>query len=180
MITMLTNEEKKLCLQIARDAIAEKLKIINSPPECPDLNIFTQKYGLFVTLTNKGRLRGCIGYIVPRKTLYQSIVEMALSAAFKDNRFKPVTKEEFDDLEIEISILSPLVEVIDRNDIKVGRDGLFLQHPEGSGLLLPQVATKYNWDSERFLIETCYKAGLSKSALFDPRLVIYRFEVEIL
>ena len=176
---MLSNEDKSLCLQIAREAIAERLGIINTIIPCPEAQIFREKFGMFVTLTNKGKLRGCIGYVIPHKMLYQSIIDLARSAAFSDNRFKKITKEEFEEIHIEISILSPLYEIKEYSEIVVGRDGLLVQHPHGSGLLLPQVATKYNWSVQEFLKETCHKAGLHESYLSDKVMKIYRFEAEI-
>ncbi|MCL2064136.1 MAG: AmmeMemoRadiSam system protein A [Candidatus Cloacimonetes bacterium] len=176
---MLTNEEKKLSLSIAREAIAEQLGLIGKMLPCPLESVFTESYGLFVSLSRKGHLRGCIGYIEPYKPLYQSLVDLSRAAAFKDNRFKPVNKEEFPDINIEISILSPLYKVIQYEEIVIGRDGLYIKHPRGSGLLLPQVATKYNWDRDTFLIETCHKAGLHESCLSDEKLIIFRFEALI-
>ena len=199
---MLSEREKELCKQIARESIAEKLGLISEITPCPidtesqsesdsigsseviasslaTGNTFHKSFGLFVSLHKKGQLRGCIGYILPYKPLYQSLIELSRAAAFGDNRFKPVSKDEFEDLEIEISILSPLSEIQDKEEIKIGRDGLYIKHPRGSGLLLPQVATKYNWDSLEFLIQTCYKAGLPENCLSDPKTKIFRFEAEI-
>ena len=176
---MISEKEKQICLNVARESIAEKLKIVEKMSICPSEAIFKRSFGLFVTLNIKARLRGCIGYIIPYKPLYESLVELSRAAAFNDNRFKPVVKEEFDDLHIEISILSPLFEVKDKKEIVVGRDGLYMQHPRGSGLLLPQVATKYGWNRAEFLKETCHKAGLQEDFLDDKVLKIFRFEAEI-
>jgi AmmeMemoRadiSam system protein A len=176
---MLTNQEKEQCLKIAREAIAFKLNIIKEITPYPPLPIFNESYGLFVTLHKNDRLRGCIGYILPYKKLYNALIDLAQSAAFKDPRFSPVSKDEFNQLNIEISILSQLYEVKNTNEITIGRDGLYIQHPHSSGLLLPQVATQYNWDKDTFLIETCHKAGLHESYLKDPQIKIFRFEAEI-
>ena len=176
---MLTKAEKEYCLDLARSSIAFKLKLINEIPACPSGAIFTEKYGLFVTLHKNGRLRGCIGYILPYKDLYTSIIELGQAAAFRDNRFSPVKIEEIEHLQIEISILSPLYEISDIDEIEIGRDGLYIQHPYSSGLLLPQVAIEHNWDKNTFLIETCRKAGLPSNILKDKSTKIYRFEAEI-
>ena len=176
---MLSLEAKKFCLDLARASIALKLKLIDQMPECPPEAIFKESFGLFVTLHKNGNLRGCIGYIQPYKDLYTSIIELAAAAAFRDNRFPRVTIEEFEQLHIEMSILSPLYEINNIEEIKIGRDGIYLQHPYSSGLLLPQVATEHNWDRETFLNETCRKAGLPTSFLKDKLIKIYRFEAEI-
>jgi AmmeMemoRadiSam system protein A len=176
---MFTNEQKKICLQIARESIAKKLKLISEIIKCPDDVIFTQLTGLFVTLHKNVELRGCIGCIKPINTLYESLIELAHSAAFLDDRFPPVRADEFDSLHIEISILSPLKVVEDQADIVVGKDGLLIIHKFHTGLLLPQVATQYNWDRETFLHMLCRKAGLDKSCLEDKDLKLYSFECEI-
>jgi len=176
---MLSEREKILCINIVREAIAKKINLLDKMSPCPNEKVFSDFFGLFVTLEKRGRLRGCIGYIIPHKSLYETLLDLAIAAAFKDNRFDPVTKEEFDELCVEISILSPLYEITDKSEVFVGRDGLYIQHPKGSGLLLPQVATKYNWDRDTFFKETCRKAGLAESLLFDKQMKIYRFEAEI-
>ena len=176
---MLTDEEKQACIQIVSDTIAFKLKLSQEMPTSPASPIFSEKYGVFVSLHRKGRLRGCIGYVQAYKTLYESLIDLSQAAAFRDNRFRPIIADEFDELEIEISILSPLSVVTDYEEIVVGRDGLVIQHPAGSGLLLPQVATQYGWDRETFLIETCHKAGLDESFLDDKDTTVYRFEAVV-
>ena len=176
---MLTNEEKKLCLELARSSIAFKLKLIEEAPKRPPNPIFKESFGLFVTLHKDNRLRGCIGYIQPYKDLCSSIMELAMAAAFRDNRFSQVKDHEFDALHIEISILSPLKEIKNIDEIEIGHDGLYIQHPLGSGLLLPQVATQYNWDKDTFLEETFHKAGLPISFQNEKATKIYRFEAEI-
>ena len=123
-------------------------------------NIFKEKCGAFVTIHILGRLRGCIGYISGIKNIPDTITDMARSAAFKDPRFMPLTKNEYSDIDLEVSILSPIEEVKDVSDIVVGRDGLIISKGFQSGLLLPQVATEQGWDMDTFLEHTCYKAGL--------------------
>ena len=177
---MLNENERELCLKIAKEAIAHKLGIVDNITPCPDIEIFKAKEnGLFVTLHKNGQLRGCIGYILPYNTLYLSLIELAKMAAFNDTRFNPVTKDEYHELEFEISILSPLYPVNDIQEIMIGRDGLIIEHPHGKGLLLPQVATEYNWDKETFLKQTCRKAGLSEKVLQDNKTKIIRFEAEV-
>ncbi len=140
---------------------------------------FSEKCGIFVTLKKHGDLRGCIGYIVGYEPLGQAIPSMAIAAATKDPRFNPVTAAELKDLHIEISVLSPMQDVKDINEIKIGRDGLLLQLGGHSGLLLPQVPVEWNWDREEFLENLCYKAGLPVGAHLRPEARLQRFSADV-
>lgn len=120
--------------------------------------------GAFVTLHLRGELRGCIGYIEPRFPLHETIEEAAQKAAFEDPRFLPLSSEEFNDVEIEISVLSPLRKISDISEIEVGTHGLVVDAGYTRGLLLPQVATEYGWGRDQFLSHTCRKAGLPADA----------------
>jgi AmmeMemoRadiSam system protein A len=135
--------------------------------------------GAFVSLHNGEDLRGCIGMLSSERELYQTVQSCALSAALKDDRFNPVTREEVADLKIEISVLSELQRIADVHLIEVGRHGLIISLGGLRGLLLPQVATKYNWDRETFLAQTCRKAGLPTHAWRQPNAVIQVFEAQV-
>jgi AmmeMemoRadiSam system protein A len=124
-------------------------------------------------------LRGCIGLIEAVKPLGETIQEMALSAAFCDPRFPPLTAQEFKDLDIEISVLTPLRRIKNVEEIQVGVHGLYLRNGSCRGLLLPQVATQYNWDRDTFLQQTCCKACLPPMAWKDPQTEIYVFSADI-
>ncbi len=176
---MLSQEIKKLIFKIARQTIQSRFDSNIKLMDCPPDPVFNESFGIFVTLTKHGNLRGCIGYVKPYKPLYHSLIDLSFAAAFNDNRFNPLQKEEFKDLSIEISLLSPLIQVESIEEIVVGRDGLLIDHPWGSGLLLPQVATKYNWTKEEFLKQTCHKACLDEDCWQKHNTKIYRFEAEI-
>jgi AmmeMemoRadiSam system protein A len=118
----------------------------------------------FVTITNQGRLRGCIGYVDPVKPLAEAVAHCAAAAAAADPRFLAVRPEELAQLEIEISVLSPLRRIDDPSEVQVGIHGLYICQSGLHGLLLPQVATDYGWDRETFLRQTCLKAGLPGDA----------------
>jgi hypothetical protein len=135
--------------------------------------------GAFVTLKKHGQLRGCIGFIEARKPSYETVRDMAQAAAFSDPRFSPVTQKEFEDLKIEISILTPLKKISDINEIEVGKHGLYIIKGFNSGLLLPQVATEYSWDRVTFLKETCRKAGLPFDAWKDKDAKIFIFSADV-
>ena len=126
-----------------------------------------------------GELRGCIGYIEGIKPLWEAVRDMARAAALEDPRFPPVRPEEVPELEIEISVLTPLWRVKDIKDIVIGRDGLIIRKGWRQGLLLPQVATEYGWDVKTFLEHTCLKAGLPRDAWKDPEAEIWAFSAEV-
>jgi len=135
--------------------------------------------GAFVTLKKAGQLRGCIGYIEAVKPLAATIEEMAKAAAFSDWRFNPVRTEEIPDIEIEISVLSPLSEVRDPSTVVVGTHGLIVSRGSNRGVLLPQVPTEWGWDRETFLAQTCAKAGLPESAWKEKGTKIESFTADV-
>ncbi|OHD57028.1 MAG: hypothetical protein A2Y33_08865 [Spirochaetes bacterium GWF1_51_8] len=175
----LSAEQKKELLRTVRATIERKLELADPIP-MPGLNdeIFGQKFGLFVTLTIEDNLRGCIGYVEGVKPIREAVQEMSVQAAFHDPRFYPLTAKEYPGLSVEISILYPVEEVANLEDIAVGRDGLILEKGYRRGLLLPQVATEYGWDRTRFLNETCRKAGLEPFA-WENGAKVYKFEAEV-
>lgn len=118
--------------------------------------------GAFVTLHREGELRGCIGRIHADRVLERVVQEMAMSAATADPRFPPLEAGEISEIDLEISVLSPFRLIENFSEIVVGRDGLLITEGMRSGLLLPQVAEEYGWDTETFLTHTCMKAGLPK------------------
>jgi hypothetical protein len=176
----LTAADKKTLLTLARQAIADGLKGHDSNLDQSQFKgVLAEKRGAFVTLTIDGDLRGCIGYIRAIKPLYETIAEMAAQAAFHDPRFTPLSSREFNKIELEISVLTPMILVTDPGEIKVGRDGLYIVNGYASGLLLPQVATDYNWDRDTFLDQTCLKAGLPPGTWKQKGTEIYKFQADI-
>jgi len=161
-----TKEDRALLLRTAHQAIAAAFteKQFLALPEArtlpPRLN---QPRGAFTTLHLEGRLRGCVGYIAALKPLIQTVAETAVSAAFYDPRFPPVTPNEAPHLRIEISVLS-LPEPIRPEHVVPGVHGLIVSLGPRRGLLLPQVAGEHGWDRETFLAQTCVKAGLPPDA----------------
>ena len=175
----LNNDEKKTLHNIALTAITKRLE--NESPSVPQSTTDTlnEKRGAFVSLHKHGQLRGCIGYVYGVKPLAKAINDMAIAAAFKDPRFPPLNENELEDLDIEISVLTPMKQISNINEIEVGKHGLMMIKGPYSGLLLPQVATQYNWDRQSFLSETCHKAGLPTDAWKDDETEIYIFSAEI-
>ena len=176
----LSEVERKALLDIARKTIEARLTGESIPELQSCSEVLQEKRGAFVTLKKHDHLRGCIGYIEARKPLYKIVGEMALAAAFDDPRFPPLKPDELKNMAVEISILSPLKEVKDINEIKVGTHGLYITKGFHSGLLLPQVATEYGWDRLTFLRETCYKAGLQRDAWKEKDTKVFIFSAEII
>lgn len=186
---LLTDEEGKIALAAAKFAVYDKVaKTVNTekaaPPDISDYEIFNEKRGVFVTLTEEGELRGCIGYPYPVFPLGEALHDAAVSAAVRDPRFMPVRENELAAIEFEVTILTPpellTCSAADRpKNIEVGRHGLIIKDRGMSGLLLPQVATEYGWDAEEFLMHTCIKAGTDRDAWKRDDTALYTFEGQI-
>jgi AmmeMemoRadiSam system protein A len=175
----LSKEDRTHLLVTARNAILEKLDLPPLAIEKVTSPILDSCRGAFVTLKTSGRLRGCIGHIEGSQPLRQTIEAMANAAAFQDPRFHPLTADEVPSLSIEISILTPLVQITEPEEIEVGKHGLVIESGYNRGLLLPQVAVEYNWNKTVFLEHTCQKAGLPADAWQEPETRIYLFSAEV-
>ncbi|MEA1972209.1 MAG: AmmeMemoRadiSam system protein A [Candidatus Cloacimonadota bacterium] len=176
---MLNNNQKKFLLRLAKRVIESEINNTEIGFKKPDDEIYNEKFGGFVTIHDHGKLRGCIGYVEAYKSIYETIIDMAKSAAFNDPRFTPIRKKDLDFIDIEISILSPLEEFSDINSIKIGQDGLLIKNTFQSGLLLPQVATEWGWNKIQFIEQTCKKAGLDINCWKDKSCIIYKFKAEV-
>jgi AmmeMemoRadiSam system protein A len=174
----LSDTDRNSILELARQAVTEAVCQKRLLPQLPQSELFNQRSGVFVTLHVKSKLRGCIGVIEPTEQLAESIARCAFSAALEDPRFNPMQPEELLDLDVEVSLLSPL-EPIRPEEIEIGKHGLLIEQGIHRGLLLPQVAVAHHLDREHFLQETCYKARLSVDAWKSPRTHIYGFTCEI-
>ncbi len=176
----LSEEDKKTLHQIARTTIESKLRDKTPPKTAIESPVLKENRGAFVTLNKRGRLRGCIGYIEGHGPLHKTVEEMAEAAAFRDPRFTPLQEEELSDLEIEISVLTPLRKIGDVSEIEVGKHGIYITKGSWySGILLPQVATEYGWDRQTFLEHTCQKAGLPSNAWKEKETEIFIFSADV-
>jgi AmmeMemoRadiSam system protein A len=174
----LSEQERRELLGLARQAILAAVHH-TPPPETSHISsTLLRPCGAFVTLHERGRLRGCIGQVESSEPLTDTVVHCAAAAAMEDPRFAPVRAEEIVSLEIEISVLSPPAPVRPE-EIEIGRHGLIVSRGRMRGLLLPQVATQFRWSRERFLQETCRKAGLEPAAWQDPAVRIEAFTAEV-
>lgn len=177
---MLTEKDASTLLSIARDAITNLVNgqaYLPPPREEKSLN---GRSGCFVTIKQKGQLRGCIGNFQSERPLFLEIAEMAKASASKDPRFHPMEKNELNDFTLEISVLSPLEKIDDVELIEVGTHGIYLEKNFSRGVLLPQVASEYGWDRTTFLKQTCQKAGLPIDAWQDADTDIYIFSAQII
>lgn len=179
---MLEESDRRLLVAVARERITANLE--ERKPFLPEpTEAVLVLSGAFVTLhTVSGRareLRGCIGHIEARSSLYDTISSAAVSAAFQDFRFPPLTLAELPSVELEISVISPFERVSTPEDVEPGTHGLFIRLGGSSGLLLPQVASERKWDRDTFLAHTCRKAGLPPDAWRDPAAEISRFTAEV-
>jgi len=175
----LSEKQKELLLDIARKTIEN---LTNGKP-LPDFNIddslLNAKCGAFVTIHSRGNLRGCIGNIIGHSSLWETVRKMAFEAASNDPRFPPVTADELEKIDIEISVISPFKKIDNIEQIQVGQHGIFLKQGYNQGLLLPQVATEYDWGRKEFIEHTCMKAGLNKDCYRNEKCEIYIFSATV-
>ncbi len=179
----LSNEDGEILVKTARRVVTEYL---NSRTKAKLDEKFEASFSfnssVFVTLNNQMGLRGCVGFALPDKKLYNALVDAALSAATEDPRFPSVKAQELEEITFEVTVLTPpeVIHVSDTKEypsqIKVGRDGLIVKRGFNSGLLLPQVPIEYRWTEEEFLSHTCEKAGLPKDCWRDKETQVQKFE----
>ncbi len=164
MSASLSAADRELLRELARQAVAAAARR-EAPPSLPPLvGVLAEPRGVFVTLTRGGALRGCIGSLVGRLPLAEAVRESGRNAAVHDPRFRPVHPDELDGLDLEVSVLSPLVEVEGPGAIEVGRHGVLLGCGGRQAVFLPQVATEQGWDRDTMLSQLALKAGLAADA----------------
>jgi AmmeMemoRadiSam system protein A len=174
--------QKHALLKVARDtveAVITRKRLPKVEADDPDL---ASHCGCFVTLKNRGQLRGCIGQFTSDRPLIELVVEMAKASATGDPRFfaDPITADELGQLDVEISVLSPLQKTDDPLSLRLGVDGIYIKRGCTSGCFLPQVATETGWSKKEFLSYCCaHKAGLPADAWKDPETEVYLFTAEV-
>lgn len=179
----LTNEEKFLLLFLARNTLETYIKTGAPPSFIPTEEIFTprlrEKYGVFVTLKKYGELRGCIGHIIPRVSIFEGVIENTMNSSSHDWRFSPVEALEIPDITIEISVLSQIMKIKSPEDFMVGKQGILIRKGSASAVFLPQVAVEQGWGKDETLCQLCQKAGLSPNAWKDPDMEFYVFTADV-
>jgi hypothetical protein len=172
----LNGHEKDELLALARKSVEHAVEREEAyEPTATTSEALNQERGAFVTLRKAGELRGCIGYTSAIQPLYRTVRDTATLAALRDSRFLPVSASELPQLEYEISVLSPLRRVLDVQQIKIGQHGLLMKNGAHEGLLLPQVPVEEKWDRQKFLEETCVKAGMNSGCWKDENTDIFLF-----
>jgi len=174
---LLTDDEKALLKNLAKLALEEAVK--NNRKVAVDSSklpkIFTKKLGAFVTLHKDSKLRGCIGRFEPDQALYEVVIDMAISASRYDTRFRPVSEDELDSIDIEISVLTPRRKINSIDEIIIGKHGIYVEYGARNGTYLPQVATDMGWDAKEFFRSCCEeKAGIDPADC--PKATIYVYE----
>jgi AmmeMemoRadiSam system protein A len=162
--------------RVLEQGLAERAGDDPPPGHHPTLG---ERRGVFVTLRNRGQLRGCIGNVIGEAPLWEAAARMGLAAATRDPRFPSVTATELRDIDIEVSALTPLKRISSAADVDVGRHGVMVAFGARAAVLLPQVAAERGWDAETFLDHTAEKAGLDRAAWRDPSAELHVFEAEV-
>jgi AmmeMemoRadiSam system protein A len=157
-----TPEERGILLKVAHQSILSKFERREISPDSPSPHL-AQPRGVFTTIYLHGALHGCVGFVLPVASLYRNVAETARSAAFEDTRFSPITLEEAANLDVSLSVLSPLRRIA-AEKIEIGRHGIVISKSGRRGLLLPQVPVEHGWDRITFLEQTSRKAGLPSDA----------------
>jgi AmmeMemoRadiSam system protein A len=181
------HEERARLLAIARGALARAVERGEESAETgaegllPGSDLLAVDRGAFVSLHRRsdGAIRGCVGSMSSSRPLAEVVAEMAGAAALRDPRFRPVSKEELEDVDIEISVLDPPASCASFDDVEIGRDGLLVIGRGRRGVLLPQVAEERGWDAETFAEQTCTKAGLEPEDAHAADVQFYRFRAEV-
>jgi len=183
---MISDRAGQYLVDFAKESIRHYLETGEYLEKCEDYPIeLDEKLGVFVTLNKRNNLRGCIGYAEPIKTAIEATIDVSVAAAVNDPRFPKVTLDEFEKLDLEVTVLTkPEMIIVAHPDqyfdeIEIGRDGLIVQKGYSRGLLLPQVATENKFDTEMFLEHTCMKAGISADSWMDESCDVYKFQGQI-
>ncbi|MBW1634742.1 MAG: AmmeMemoRadiSam system protein A [Deltaproteobacteria bacterium] len=178
----LTSARRRQLLEAARKVVSDRLNGEKELPDMPEDPVFSRKAATFVTLKISGRLRGCIGTLEPAVSLWQSVCDNAVNAAFRDRRFSPLSRGEMDSVEIDISVLTPSVP-LDFQDpadlpqkLQPGTDGVTIREGSRGATFLPQVWQQLP-SPEQFLDQLCLKAGLEKTAWRERQLEVSTYRV---
>ncbi len=177
---VLSTHEKKQLLALAHFSIESGFRPTHEANEpLKDAPIMKSRSGAFVTITKSSRLRGCIGYIQSDDELSKTVMDAAYQAAFHDPRFSPLTEEEFDEVQLEISILSEPFPLNSYDDIEIGKHGLILEETGRKALLLPQVPIEHNMNKDEYLSALCGKAGLYEDYWSENQLKLKAFTATV-
>jgi len=176
----LTLDQKKILIKLARQTVEDYVRngkrrdVDVTDPRLKEIE------GAFVTLRKNGELRGCIGNIIGRQPLCLTVRDMAIASASEDQRFKPVTADELDDIDVEVSVLSKPWRIKEHSEFELGKHGVIVRKGRNQGVFLPQVAEETGWSKEEFLSTLCsQKAGLPPDAWKDPDTILEVFTAQV-
>jgi AmmeMemoRadiSam system protein A len=176
----LTKEEKRILIIAARDTIKSLFGKVGKPSiNLNEYENLRSQRGAFVTLHENDQLRGCIGYVISDRSLFETVCDAAEGAAIGDPRFLPVNEYEVENLEIEISVLSEPVDMVDYDEIELGVHGLICNEEGRRGLLLPQVPIEHKMNKEEYLAAICQKSGLPSDLWKKKKLDLQLFTAEV-
>ncbi|PID57480.1 MAG: AMMECR1 domain-containing protein [Ignavibacteriae bacterium] len=176
----LNSKEKEYLIELAKFEIQKEFdENLIEPKFEQDSKVLKSKSGVFVTLTINNKLRGCIGYITSDRKLIETIKDASYHAAFNDNRFTPVSKEESQKLKFEISILSEPFDLNSYEEIEIGKHGLILDENYTRALLLPQVPIEHNMNKDQYLSALCEKGGIHKDYWKEKQLKLKAFTATV-
>jgi uncharacterized protein len=176
-------ESQRALIRLSRETLNRFVlrgKAIPAEIQMNDAYLQARDFGAFVSLHRSDELRGCIGNCAPRTPLYETVMHMTEAAAAEDRRVKPISADELDDIDIEITVLSPLFSSADPLALDPAKHGLHVARAGRRGVLLPQVPIRYGWNMETFLEQTCVKAGLAKDDWKKPDTEVSAFSVLII
>ena len=180
MESSLNAQQKEKLLTLARNTIVSQIKTAKALEVEVDDPALEEIRGAFVTIHRAGQLRGCIGNIIGTEPLYIGVRDMAIAASTQDPRFPPLSEAELADIDIEISVLTPLKKITELDEIILGTHGVLVRQGFNSGVYLPQVATETGWSKEEFMNSLCaQKAGISADAWKKGECEIYVFSAEV-
>ena len=175
----LLDDEKRELLRIARATLREFVRTGMIPPGKPHRESMLLNGGAFVTIEIEEQLRGCMGNVEPNKPLYKTIQEMAVAAASRDPRFPPIREEELLSLSLEISVLGETKGISTPEEVEIGVHGLSVEKGDSRGFLLPQVASKRDWDGITFLAQVCSKAGIPEDSWKEDDTKVEAFVAQV-
>ena len=174
----LTDADREYLLQLARETVERYLNTGTVPLPRGFSPALWNRRGAFVTFEKHGQLRGCIGHMAEDTPLALTVCRMALQAALRDRRFRPVGAVELPALEVEISVLTPFARVAGPQAIEIGRDGVVVEKQGQRAVYLPQVAPEQGWDRDETLGHLCQKAGMAADC-WQEGATLYTFQAEV-
>lgn len=172
----ITKEIQKNLLKHARLVIEKYLYSTEYTYDIPTSTILSKKHGIFLTIFVDSKLRGSLGYVDSEECLMESVSELATAICKDSSKYPKLEKYELPYLTIQINVFSALKQIYKKDEIEIGKHGLYVNHPDGEGLLFPVEAVERDFDQVIFLNEVCYKAGLPSFTWEDDECKVYTFE----